>query len=148
MGAVEGKVLDMAALLLRAYELGDAILQCRETEDYLRWKREVEQSEEARRLIREMRRRKERFAECERFGHFHPDYHEALDAVKETERALERIEAVARFKEAENRLDELLYEVSEILARSVSDSIKVPSNNPLPVSGCGGCASGGSCGCG
>lgn len=148
MSAVESNVLDMAALLLRAYDLGDAILKCAETEDYLRWKREVEQSEEARRLIREMQRRKDIFAECERFGHFHPDYHKALDAVKETERELERIEAVARFKEAENRLDELLYEVSELIARSVSDSIKVPSNNPLSTSGCGGCASGGSCGCG
>src|SRR5690554_870185 len=121
MSAVESNVLDMAALLLRAYDLGDAILKCAETEDYLRWKREVEQSEEARRLIREMQRRKDIFAECERFGHFHPDYHKALDAVKETERELERIEAVARFKEAENRLDELLYEVSELIARSVSD---------------------------
>lgn len=148
MSAVESNVLDMATLLLRAYDLGDAILQCKETEDYLRWKREVDESEEARRLIREMQKRKELFADCERFGHFHPDYHRALDAVKETERELEKIEAVSRFKEAESRLDELLYEVSEIIARSVSDSIKVPSNNPLPTSGCGGCGTGGSCSCG
>jgi cell fate (sporulation/competence/biofilm development) regulator YlbF (YheA/YmcA/DUF963 family) len=148
MNAVESNVLDMASLLLRAYDLGDAILQSREANDYLRWKREMEQSEEARRLIREMQKRKEKFAECERFGHFHPEYHKALEAVKETERELEQIEAVARFKEAENRLDELLHEVSLIIARSVSDSIKVPSNNPLPVSGCGGCGTGGSCSCG
>lgn len=148
MSVVESNVLDMAALLLRAYDLGDAILKCAETEDYLHWKREVERSEEANRLMREMQKRKEAFAECERFGHFHPEYHKALEAVKETERELDRIEAVARFKQAESRLDELLYEVSEIIARSVSESVKVPSNNPLPTSGCGSCGTGGSCGCG
>jgi len=144
----ESRTLDMASLLLAAYDLGDAILECRETAEYLRWKREMEENGEARRLMAEMRRRKERFAECGRFGHFHPEYHKALDAVRETERELERIEAVARFKEAEERLDKLLYEVSLIIARSVSESVKVPGNDPLPVTGCGGCGGGGACGCG
>ena len=97
-------------------------------------------------LIRKLNVKKEAFAECERFGHFHPEYHKALDAVKAVEYELDEIEAVSRFKAIENQLDELLYEVSELIARSVSDSIKVPSNNPLPHSG--GCGSGGSCNCG
>lgn len=145
---VENRTLDMASLLPAACELGDAILNCRETAEYLRWKREMENDEDARRLMAEMRRRKERFAECERFGHFHPEYHKALEAVRETERELNRIEAVARFKEAEERLDKLLYEVSLIIARSVSESVKVPGNDPLPASGCGGCGGGGGCSCG
>lgn len=146
MSVTERNALDMAALLLKAYDIGDSILQCKELNDYLYWKSQVEQSEEVRKLVMRLNLRKETFRDCERFGHFHPEYHKALDAVKEVEKELEQIEAVAAFKAAENCLDELLYEVSEMIAHAVSESIKVPSNNPLPHAG--GCGSGGSCGCG
>lgn len=148
MAVMESKTLDMAQLLLKAYELGDMINGSRDVESYLHWKDEVERSDEVKGLKSLFARKKEAFAECERFGHFHPDYHAALDQVKEVEARLNAIEAVGRFKEAENGLDELLYQVSEMIARSVSETIKVPSNNPLPTAG--GCASGGSCsgGCG
>ena len=146
MSVAERTALDMASLLLKAYDIGDLILHSAETESYIRWKREMEQNDDVRQLVRKMEKRKETFAECERFGHFHPEYHKALDAVKEVEAELDRIEAVVRFKEAENRLDELLYEVSETIARAVSESIKVPSNNPLPVKDGCGCGSGSACG--
>jgi cell fate (sporulation/competence/biofilm development) regulator YlbF (YheA/YmcA/DUF963 family) len=63
--------------------------------------------------------------------------------VNEVQKRLEQIEAVRRFKEAEERLDDLLYTISTTIAHAVSDTIKVPSNNPLP--GAGSCGSGGSC---
>jgi len=138
--------LDMVQLLLAAYEIGDMINQSYEVAEYLKWKREVDSSPEIQAGIRNLNKKKDLFAECERFGHFHPEYHRALDEVKAAEKELEKFEAVRRYKDAEQRLDELLYDISKTVAHAVSESIKVPSNNPLPVKG--GCGSGGACRCG
>ncbi len=146
MSIMERNALDMATLLLRAYDLGDTVKASSEVAQYIYWKSQVDQHPEVKKLAMKLNQKKEIFEQCERFGHYHPEYHNALDKVKEVEAELEQIEAVARFKQAENTLDELLYTVSEIIAHSVSESIKVPSNNPLPHAK--GCGSGGSCGCG
>ncbi|MEK0313169.1 YlbF family regulator [Cohnella sp. 56] len=137
---------DMAAIAARAFELGDLIKHSALTEDYVHWKRSVERSGEAQTRIREFLKAKEKFGECERFGHFHPDYHEALDRVYAAEARLEEIEEVRRFKEAETAVDRLLHEVSLLIAHSVSDTIKVPDNDPNPKAS--GCGNGGSCSCG
>ncbi|MNR34159.1 hypothetical protein D3C85_1519050 [compost metagenome] len=89
---------------------------------------------------------KELFVECERFGRFHPDYHSAKDKVEAIQLQLSEIECVSRFKAAEQAVDDLLFSIASEIAGSVSDTIKVPSNDPL-VKGGGGCSSGGSCGC-
>ncbi|MBP1156112.1 MULTISPECIES: YlbF family regulator [unclassified Paenibacillus] len=143
MAVMESQTIDMSAILLGAYELADMIKLSAETADYLYWKQLVEENEEVGRLTKEFAKQKERFEECERFGHYHPNYHEALEQVKKAQEQLDALELVRRFKEAESQLDELLYEVSQMVAHSVSDTIKVPSNDPL-ASG-GGCSSGGSC---
>lgn len=137
---------DITAIAARAFELGDLIKHSALTEDYVYWKRSVERSGEAQARIREFLKAKEKFGECERFGRFHPDYNEALDLVYAAEARLEEIEAVRRFKEAETAVDRLLHEVSLLIAHSVSDSIKVPSNDPEPKAS--GCGNGGSCSCG
>ncbi|MFK7695273.1 YlbF family regulator [Paenibacillus sp. HJGM_3] len=146
MLAIEQEALDVTELLSQAYELGDLINGSAEVADYAYWKQQLEADAVAQAALRRFGQLKERFAETERFGHFHPNYHEAMDAAKAAELELEQIESIRRFKEAEARLDELLYTVSETIAYAVSDSIKVPSNNPLPTKG--GCGSGGSCSCG
>jgi cell fate (sporulation/competence/biofilm development) regulator YlbF (YheA/YmcA/DUF963 family) len=144
--ATEPTTLDVAELLSQAYEVGDMINASAEVADYAYWKRQVESDAEVQSALRRFAKLKEKFEETERFGHFHPNYHEALDAVKLVEEQMEQIEAVRRFKEAEAKLDDLLYSVSETIAFSVSETIKVPSNNPLPTKA--GCGSGGSCSCG
>ena len=146
MSIMERNALDMATLLMKAYDIGDSIKASSEVAQYIHWKHEVDQLPEVKSLVRKLNDKKEIFEQCERFGHFHPEYHNALDKVKEVEAELEKIEAVAKFKQAENKLDDLLFEVSELIAYSVSDTIKVPSNNPLPHAK--GCGSGGSCNCG
>ncbi|MCP1306004.1 YlbF family regulator [Paenibacillus tyrfis] len=143
MAVTETHTLDMSAILLGSYELADRIKFSAETADYLYWKQRKDADEEVRQLVKEFLKAKELFEECERFGHFHPNYHEALDRVKAVQERLEAVESVRRFKQAEKRLDDLLHDVSEIIARSVSDTIKVPSNDPLAAGG--GCSSGGSC---
>ncbi|WP_374121414.1 YlbF family regulator [Paenibacillus sp. LHD-117] len=144
-GDAAGATLDMASLLLSAYELGDWINQSAEVAEYAYWKTVVSGDTEAAQRKREFAKAKELFAECERFGRFHPDYHEAKDKMKSAEKRLDEIESVKRFKLAEQAVDEMLHEVALLIAESVSDTIKVPSNEK--GSG-GGCGSGGSCGCG
>lgn len=136
--------LDMASLLLCAYELGDWINQSAEVAEYLYWKSTVSEDQEVKLLSGQFRKAKELFEECQRFGRFHPDYHAAKDKVKEIERQLNGIESVSKFKASEQAVDDMLYHVSRIIAESVSESIKVPSNEK-PA---GGCGSGGSCSCG
>ncbi|MCM3626333.1 YlbF family regulator [Paenibacillus glycanilyticus] len=136
--------LDMASLLLCAYELGDFINQSAEVADYLYWKEAVNEDEQVKQLSKQFAKAKELFSECERFGRFHPDYHAAKDKVKLIERELDQIEAVKRFKLAEQQVDTMLYDVSRMIAESVSDTIKVPGNEGKT----GGCGSGGSCSCG
>lgn len=144
---MEREALDFSMLLSKTSDLSDAMLRSAELADFLYWKERVGQDPGVQQLLGKMARAKERFEECERFGHYHPNYHEALEGVKAVENELQGIEAAREFKRAEEALDKLLYDVSVVIAHAVSESIKVPSNDPLPKTG-GGCGSGGSCGCG
>ncbi|MCR8845245.1 YlbF family regulator [Paenibacillus sp. SC116] len=145
----QGGQADTAVLLTEAYELGDMIKHSAELTSYLTWKQRMEQHEEVKQLKREFLRKKDLFEETERFGHFHPDYHSARDAVFAIEQKLDEIEEVQQFKRAEEQLDEMLYELSKVIAHSVSESIKVPSNALQPTGGCsGGGCSGGCSSCG
>ncbi|MFS0871530.1 YlbF family regulator [Paenibacillus xylanilyticus] len=146
MSVAELNTVDMAQVLTGAYELGDMINQSAEVSDYLYWKQQVETNPEIQAGIRKLNAKKELFEETQRFGHFHPDYHAAKDQVRALEQELEQIEAVARFKQAERALDEMLHQMSETIAYAVSTTIKVPSNDPNPKGG--GCGSGGKCSCG
>lgn len=151
MSVNEINTVDMAELLTYAYELGDMINNSTAVSDYLYWKRQVEEDAEVQALVKKLAAKKELFEETERFGHFHPNYHEARDQVALVEAELEQIESVRMFKVAEEELDDILHQMSETIAYSVSQSIKVPSNDPNPKGGgcsSGGCGSGGSCGCG
>ncbi|UNK20232.1 YlbF family regulator [Paenibacillus sp. N3/727] len=145
MSVSELNTVDMAEVLTYAYELGDMINASVEVADYLYWKQAVENDPGIQALIHKLDAKKELFEETQRFGHFHPNYHSAKDEVSAVEAELEAFEAVVRFKLAEKNLDDLLFNMSEKIAFSVSDTIKVPSNNALPKKGC---ASGGGCQCG
>ena len=145
MSVSGSNTVDMAEVLTYAYELGDMINASVEVADYLYWKQAVENDPAVQSLVRKLNSKKELFEETQRFGHFHPNFHAAKDEVAAVEAELEAIEAVARFKQAEKNLDDLLQSMSERIAYSVSESIKVPSNDPLPKKGCG---SGGACQCG
>ena len=143
MSVMERTALDMATVLMKSYQLADMINNSAEVAEYLNCKESMEQDHKVKDLIQQLQRKKELFEECQRFGHFHPNYHQALDEVKHIERQLEEIESVAQSTAAESILDELLYDLSTTIAHAVSESIKVPSNNPLPHQG--GCSTGGSC---
>lgn len=144
--AIREESVDFTELLSRAYAIGDMIKRSSLVENYLYWKQQVAINEEAKRLSMRLAQAKEKYAECERFGRFHPDYHEALNQVYAAQEALNQLPSVQNFKAAEQELDELLHEISFMVARSVSESVKVPDLDPNARSG--GCGSGGSCSCG
>jgi cell fate (sporulation/competence/biofilm development) regulator YlbF (YheA/YmcA/DUF963 family) len=143
-GVAEGAIAEYTELLSRAYELGELIKQSALAAEYVYCKEQVERDGGVRTLSLEFAKAKEKFAECERFGRFHPDYNEALDRVYEMESKLDGIEPVKQFKAAEQAVDTLLHDVALMIARAVSDSVKVPDNDPNPK----GCGSGGKCSCG
>lgn len=135
--------MNMSILLTEAYELSEMINHSAEVADYLYWKQIMEQDEQVQAAIRSFEQAKVMFQEAERFGHFHPNYHEAMETASEKEKELNRFEVVQRFKQAEEALDELLHDISKTIAFAVSEQIKVPSNKLVPESG--GCGAGGSC---
>ncbi|EFM12934.1 protein of unknown function DUF1333 [Paenibacillus curdlanolyticus YK9] len=138
--------IDMTALLMEAYDLGDSINHSAEVADYLYWKAVVDQDADVQAVVKQFAKAREQFADCERFGRFHPDFHAAKDRVAAVQAQLESFDCVRKFKAAEHEVDTMLYEVSRIIADAVSESVKVPSNDPNPKGS--GCGSGGSCGCG
>ena len=144
MSAMEAVTLDMSAILQQAYELGDFINSSAEVAEYLYWKQQLEQDPEAQALIKLFAKKKELFEECQRFGRYHPDYNRAREEVEKVREQLDRLEVVRNFKRAEETLDEILHEVSTIIAHAVSEQIIVPGNNPFPA----GCGAGGKCRCG
>lgn len=142
------QALDHVVILEKADALAQALLQSYELRQYVASKETMEQDVLASQWRQQMMCAKERFEEAQRFGHFHPNYHEALENMQEIERLSMEIPAVRTWKDAELALDMLLYRVSQLLAEAVSPSIKVPSNFPEVGKQGGGCGSGGSCQCG
>lgn len=128
-------------------ELGQMVLHSDVMKDYHQKKLTLEQNEEAQQLIKAFLNIKEHYDDIQRFGKYHPDYQAIMKDVRQKKRAMDMHDAVAEFKIAERNLQNLLDEISEHIAGSVSLEIKVPKEGAaLSDSGCG-CGSGGSCGC-
>lgn len=135
-------------LLEEAEQLVSMILQSEIAEHYRQCLYSVKHNAETQRKIHEFVDMKNRYEEVQRFGKYHPDYKEVMGKIRTVKRDLDMDDVVAEFKKAENDLQGLLDEVSVIIGRSVSESVKVPTGNPFFESSCsGGCGSGGSCGC-
>jgi cell fate (sporulation/competence/biofilm development) regulator YlbF (YheA/YmcA/DUF963 family) len=123
-----GSALDMSQILLDAYQLADEVNKCEEVETYLKYKQAVTRDPDAQRLINEFQKVKELYAEAQRFGIFHPNYHEAKAQVVDFSEKMRTHPTIGAYLAAEERLDQLLHQISVALAHSVSESIKIPSN--------------------
>lgn len=122
--------LDMTEILQETYRLADQINESQEVTRYLQLKKQLREDAQAQALIREFQKKKERFEECQRFGHFHPDYHAAKEEAEAFQRRMWEHPLIAAYLEVEAELDQLLYQVSLTIAHAVSESIKVPKNDP------------------
>ncbi|MBA4601417.1 YlbF family regulator [Thermoactinomyces mirandus] len=121
--------LDMSTILLEAYQLADEINESQEVKEYLKAKENLDNDPEAQKMIQEFYKANDRFEEAKRFGNFHPDYKKAKEQALALEKKIHEYPSVHAYLEAEKRLDQLLHQVSLIIARSVSKSVKVPGND-------------------
>ncbi|WJY28837.1 MULTISPECIES: YlbF family regulator [Sporosarcina] len=130
-------------------ELADMILTSDVLSDYRSAHRAVYGDAELVRKIREFSELKERYEEVQRFGRYHPDYNRVMKTIRLDKRALDMNEKVAALRLAENDVQYLLDEISATVARAVSESVKLPSDNTFVTEeSCGGgCGSGGGCSC-
>ncbi|TXL67579.1 YlbF family regulator [Cerasibacillus terrae] len=134
-------------ILDQSEQLGAIILQSDVMQDYKNAKIELQYDQTAQGLIRDFVNIKDDYEDVKRFGRYHPDYNEIMKNVRATKRKMDLNEKVAQFKVAERNIQRLLDDVSEVIANSVSENIKVPKDGAaLTDSGCG-CGSGNGCGC-
>ncbi|WP_053219785.1 YlbF family regulator [Virgibacillus senegalensis] len=139
--------LELVDILDKSEALGKMILQSDVMEEYHQQKRQLQEDAEAQKLIASFTRMKEQYEEVQRFGRYHPDYNQIMKDVRATKREMDMNEKVASFKIAERSLQQFLDEISDLVAHSASEQVKVPKDGAaLQDSGCG-CGSGGSCGC-
>lgn len=142
--------IERIELLEKAEELVQMVLESDIAENYRQCLYRVKSSKETQAKVQAFAKMKERYEEVQRFGRYHPDYKEVMGQIRVLKREVDLDDAVAEFKKAENDLQGLLDEISVLIGRSVSDSVKVPTGNPFFDTGSscgGGCGSGGSCGC-
>lgn len=144
-------VLDFVDVWELSHRLAHALLVSPEVEEFVAARARLDVDDRALRWQRTLQDARMLYEEAQRFGHFHPNYHEALSRYDDIVRQGERIEAVCTWKHAEQTLAALLHDVGRTIAGAVSPSIKVPYDG-LDEASCstGGCSSGGcsSCGCG
>lgn len=141
--------VDFAQVMQYTETLGAMIAESEIAHEYRVSKREMELDPEVKILIRDFHHKKEQYEEVSRFGKYHPDYLRIRKEVFEMKRNLEKHPTIARFKKAEQDLEELLYEISVLIAKPISESIKVPGTNPyFSGTGCSGGCSGGCGKCG
>lgn len=136
-------------LIDEASELGQAILQSEVFQYYLQSKNELVADSASQDAIKRFNKVKEQYEDVQRFGKYHPDYKTISSEIRQVKREVDSSPAVISFKKAERELEMLLNEISEIIARAVSDTIKVPTGNPYfdNMACSGGCATGGGCSC-
>jgi cell fate (sporulation/competence/biofilm development) regulator YlbF (YheA/YmcA/DUF963 family) len=131
-------------ILMAAQELGEQIVRSERIYEYQSAKQFLQDDTDAQFAMSQFEQAKRQWEETERYGIYHPTYQEALTLVQDAQIKMEQLTVVSQFKHAERNVDELLFHVSEMIAHSVSEEIKVPSNTMKQHSkGCGGSCNGG-----
>lgn len=137
------------SIIEQSEALSDMLLSSETVLEYRRANNVVYSDKQLVKKIYDFTDMKERYEEVQRFGRYHPDYQLVMKNIRLQKRDLDMNEQVAALRLAENDVQNLLNEVSSIIAKSVSDAVKVPTGDGFfSDSSCGGsCGSGGSCSC-
>lgn len=142
--------IEHVQMLDKADELSQMINQSEVMRAYQKANNDLLMNEQAQSLIKNFSNIKEQYEDVQRFGHYHPDYHEIMKNVRSTKRKMDMDPYVAAFKLAERNLQRFLDDVSVYIAESVSEQVMVPRDGlALTDGGCatGSCGTGGGCGC-
>ncbi len=140
---------EWVSIIEQSETLSDMLLSSEIIQEYRRAHHAVYSNKSLAQTIYDFTNMKERYEEVQRFGRYHPDYKTVMKDIRLQKRELDMNEHVAALRIAENDVQNLLNEISSIIARSVSDSVKVPAGDGFFAdSSCGGsCGTGGSCSC-
>ncbi|NYF24115.1 YlbF family regulator [Sporosarcina sp. JAI121] len=136
-------------IIEHAEELTEMLLSSEAVADYRKAYNDVYSDTELVKEIQEFTSMKERYEEVQRFGRYHPDYNIVMKSIRVQKRALDMNERVAELRLTENDVQYILDEIGSIIAKSVSDEVKVPAGSAFfSDSSCGGsCGTGGGCSC-
>lgn len=118
---------DLNELMEAAQQLGNQINDSEEVKKYLELKKEIQANAEAQMMIKSFEKVKEDFEETKRFGIFHPNYHEAKEKMEYYQKKLHEDPLIGPYLKTEEQIEQLLFQVSHIIARSVSKEVKVPN---------------------
>ncbi|MCU9600371.1 YlbF family regulator [Pallidibacillus thermolactis] len=140
--------LESVQILDTAERIAKMILNSDVVENYRQCLYKMKTSSETQEKIERFTKLKEQYEYVQRFGRYHPDYQTIMKETRLAKREMDMDENVANFKRAETELQNLLDEISLIIGRSVSESVKVETGNPFfETKHKVGCSTGGSCGC-
>ncbi|WP_342525928.1 YlbF family regulator [Chryseomicrobium sp. FSL W7-1435] len=137
---------DWSDILDHVDELNEFIMTSEIVAAYHKAYQDVYSTPEVARVVHEFSRLKETYEEVQRFGKYHPDYKSINTKIRVKKREMDLIPQVTELKAAENDVQDLLDELSLLLAHAVSHDIKVPVSNPFFQSATGSCSTG--CGTG
>ncbi|XKH51524.1 YlbF family regulator [Chryseomicrobium palamuruense] len=137
---------DWLTILDEVDELNTFVMNSEIVSAYYKAHKDVYASPEVAKVVHEFSRLKETYEEVQRFGKYHPDYKTINSKIRIKKREMDLIPQVAELKAAENDVQDLLDELSLLIAHAVSTDIKVPVSNPFFQSATGSCSTG--CGTG
>ncbi|MFD2925402.1 YlbF family regulator [Halobacillus naozhouensis] len=139
--------MEIVDILDQSESIGKMVMDSEVMQNYQQAKQELASDPDAQKLIQDFTDMKDQYEDVQRFGRYHPDYSIIMKRVRGVKREMDMHEKVARYKKAEREVQKLLDEISQSVAFSVSEQIKVPRNGMVFTdTGCG-CGSGGGCGC-
>lgn len=137
--------MEIIDLLDLSDELSEMIIHSEHMLNYEEKKRQLKEDQAAQSLLRTFEDQKRAYDEVQRFGRYHPDYRQTTKETRLMKREVDMLESVAQFKIAERELQNLLDEISEKIAFTISEQIMVPREGALFTGA--GCGHGGGCGC-
>lgn len=107
------------------------ILASQSYKNYLLKRTEMNTSPEVAKLKKAFQKEKDKFEQIASYGVYAPDYRQLQRSVRLSKRALDLNEKVAAFRLAETDLQQLLDEVGQRIAQTISAEIKVDAGNPF-----------------
>ncbi len=108
-----------------------AILASQSYKNYLQARAQMNNCPEVMQLKKDFQTAKDNFEKIAAYGSYAPDFRATQRKVRVSKRALDLNEKVAAFRLAETDFQQLLDEIGQALAETISSEIKVDAGNPF-----------------
>lgn len=112
-------------------QLIQCIVTSQSYKNYLQTKKVMDACQDVAKLKNAFQQEKEKFEQIAAYGEYAPDYRQQQRKVRLSKRALDLNEKVASYRLAETDFQQLLDEIGQRLAQTISLEIKVDAGNPF-----------------